>query len=64
MRGITVGEDGATHQSLEDISCMRTLPNMTVEFLQTSAKQRLLLIGLHLMKALYMCVLVVQVLMM
>ena len=28
--GITVGEDGATHQSLEDISCMRTLPNMTV----------------------------------
>ena len=28
--GITVGEDGATHQSLEDISCMRTVPNMTV----------------------------------
>lgn len=28
--GITVGEDGATHQSLEDISCMRVLPNMTV----------------------------------
>ena len=28
--GITVGEDGATHQALEDISCMRTLPNMTV----------------------------------
>lgn len=28
--GITVGEDGATHQSLEDIACMRILPNMTV----------------------------------
>ena len=28
--GITVGEDGATHQMLEDISLMRTIPNMTV----------------------------------
>ena len=28
--GLTVGEDGATHQSLEDISLMRTLPGMTV----------------------------------
>ena len=28
--GITVGEDGATHQMLEDIALMRTLPNMTV----------------------------------
>ena len=28
--GITVGEDGATHQMLEDISLMRTLPNMKV----------------------------------
>ena len=28
--GITVGEDGATHQMLEDIAMMRTLPNMTV----------------------------------
>lgn len=28
--GITVGKDGATHQMLEDISLMRTLPNMTV----------------------------------
>lgn len=28
--GITVGEDGATHQALEDISLMRGLPNMTV----------------------------------
>ena len=28
--GITVGEDGATHQMLEDLAIMRTLPNMTV----------------------------------
>lgn len=28
--GVTVGEDGATHQALEDISLMRGLPNMTV----------------------------------
>ncbi len=28
--GVTVGEDGASHQALEDISCMRTIPNMTV----------------------------------
>ena len=28
--GLTVGEDGATHQMLEDIALMRALPNMTV----------------------------------
>ena len=28
--GLTVGEDGATHQALEDISLMRTIPGMTV----------------------------------
>ncbi len=28
--GVTVGEDGATHQMVEDISLMRTVPNMTV----------------------------------
>ena len=28
--GITVGEDGATHQMLEDLALMRVLPNMTV----------------------------------
>ncbi len=28
--GITLGEDGATHQMLEDIGMMRMLPNMTV----------------------------------
>lgn len=28
--GLTTGHDGATHQALEDIAIMRTLPNMTV----------------------------------
>lgn len=28
--GISVGEDGATHQMLEDLGLMRALPNMTV----------------------------------
>jgi len=28
--GITVGEDGASHQAIEDISLMRVLPGMTV----------------------------------
>ncbi|KAJ53214.1 transketolase [Clostridium tetanomorphum] len=28
--GITVGEDGASHQSVEDISLMRSVPNMVV----------------------------------
>jgi len=39
--GVTLGEDGATHQSLEDIGMMRMLPNMTVinpcDFNQTKA---------------------------
>ena len=28
--GLTVGEDGASHQCIEDIALMRALPNMTV----------------------------------
>ena len=28
--GISVGEDGATHQCLEDLGVMRTIPNMTI----------------------------------
>lgn len=28
--GLTVGEDGASHQAIEDISIMRSIPNMTV----------------------------------
>ncbi|MCI5054874.1 MAG: transketolase family protein [Flavobacteriales bacterium] len=37
--GLTLGEDGATHQILEDLGMMKMLPNMTVispcDFLQT-----------------------------
>ena len=28
--GLSVGEDGATHQCIEDLAIMRTIPNMTV----------------------------------
>ena len=28
--GITVGEDGASHQANEDVACMRVIPNMSV----------------------------------
>lgn len=28
--GILIGEDGGSHQAIEDVSLMRTLPNMTV----------------------------------
>ena len=28
--GLTVGEDGATHQAIEDLSLMRSIPNMVV----------------------------------
>lgn len=28
--GLTVGEDGATHQCIEDVALMRAIPNMTV----------------------------------
>jgi transketolase len=39
--GVTLGEDGATHQILEDLGMMRMLPNMTVinpcDFNQTKA---------------------------
>ena len=38
--GVTVGEDGATHQMLEDISMMRTLPNMTVMCTSDDAQTR------------------------
>ena len=39
--GLTVGEDGATHQTMEDLALMRALPNMVVinpcDFAQTKA---------------------------
>ena len=38
--GITVGEDGATHQMIEDIALMRVLPNMTVISTSDDAQTR------------------------
>jgi transketolase len=37
--GVTVGEDGASHQALEDIALMRVLPHMTVSCLQTAMRR-------------------------
>ena len=39
--GITVGEDGATHQCLEDFALMRTVPGMTVICPADAAEARL-----------------------
>lgn len=48
--GLTLGEDGATHQILEDIGLMRMLPHMTVivpcDYNQT--KQATLALGKHI----------------
>lgn len=41
--GITVGEDGASHQTFEDIALMRTIPGMTVVNPSDGASARLLL---------------------
>ncbi len=38
--GVTAGEDGATHQMIEDLSIMRTLPNMTVLSTSDDAQTR------------------------
>ncbi len=47
--GLTLGEDGATHQTLEDVGMMRMLPNMTVivpaDFNQT--KQATIAVAAH-----------------
>lgn len=40
--GISVGEDGATHQCNEDIAIMRTIPGMTIICPQMMWKQELL----------------------
>lgn len=39
--GISVGEDGATHQCLEDIGIMRTIPNMVILNPADAAEARL-----------------------
>ena len=41
--GITVGEDGATHQTFEDIALMRTIPGMTVVNPSDGASAKILL---------------------
>ncbi len=41
--GITVGEDGASHQTFEDLALMRTIPGMTVVNPSDGASARLLL---------------------
>ncbi len=43
--GITVGADGATHQCLEDIGIMRTIPHMTVINPADAVEARLALIA-------------------
>lgn len=41
--GITVGEDGGSHQSVEDIAIMRSIPNLTVVVPSDGASTRLAL---------------------
>lgn len=41
--GITVGEDGASHQAIEDLALMRTIPGMTVLNPADGASARLLI---------------------
>jgi transketolase C-terminal domain/subunit len=41
--GLTLGEDGATHQILEDIGLMKMLPGMTVINTVITTKQKRLL---------------------
>ncbi len=43
--GITVGPDGATHQCLEDVGIMRTIPGMTVIVPADAVEARLALIA-------------------
>ncbi len=50
--GITLGEDGATHQILEDIGMMKMLPGMTV--INTCDYKALSILGLADQKFLYL----------
>jgi transketolase len=55
--GLTLGEDGATHQILEDIGLMKMLPGMTVivpcDFNQTKAATK----AIANFEAMFICVL-------
>ncbi|MBI4809939.1 MAG: transketolase family protein, partial [Ignavibacteriales bacterium] len=53
--GITVGQDGATHQSLEDIAIMRVLPHMTVASpCDYHQAKKMVKASMHLKNPLYM----------
>ena len=54
--GITVGEDGATHQSLEDIACMRAIPNLKVVVPADEAETTAVIKWAADYEVLYMCV--------
>ncbi len=45
--GITVGEDGGSHQSVEDIAIMRSIPNLTVIVPSDGVSTRLALFKLY-----------------
>lgn len=45
--GITVGEDGASHQCIEDIALMRVIPNMTVLCPADAVETRQAIIAAH-----------------
>jgi transketolase len=45
--GITVGEDGASHQCIEDIAVMRVIPNMTVVCPADAVETRQAIIAAH-----------------
>ena len=57
--GISVGEDGASHQCCEDFALMRSIPGMTVICPADDVEQRLLLRLLTRWKALFTCALAV-----
>lgn len=45
--GITVGEDGGSHQTVEDLSLMRSLPNMAVIIPADATETRLAVTAMH-----------------
>lgn len=45
--GVTVGEDGGSHQTVEDLSLMRSLPNMTVVIPADAVETRLATRAIH-----------------
>ena len=56
--GLSVGEDGATHQCNEDIAVMRTIPGMTVIIPSDAVEAEAAVKALTTMTALFTCALV------